>query len=402
MERKPPLLPGEKALLAKQAAEKRKADAEGAKRSKPAQKAEQQQPRPHAAKIEKLVLKAANDQPKIDPPAVECKPPPPFDMLDLPDAMNAMGFSVAAKLARRWFNGRKHVLGSRRNDVYPPDMVDTETVTLDFVLKYKKVKARYDDLIRTEIYTGVAIGEMKERVSKLFAKRFIETGVTFSGQLNTFARCRGDIQKFDSEFRVQDVDVSNFDTIQGRFLTDLTASLANFTLRAAIANACVYTEKYYNYPKGEPHVYCCQSHVEVTHIYVYARDSHSFADITGQKASQYGGHWNRTGVILVLEALISDRANRYGIDIEWGNASTEPMLSTVDRPVDTLKGWFGEMRKQDVYYPIHNRDYSTWREKFNRGGDFLIFTKPLKIKLPKPIKFTTEEICRPAPQPSGR
>jgi hypothetical protein len=402
MDRKPPLLPGENSLLAKQAAAKRKADAEEAKRSKAAQKVESQPRHSQAVKIEKASLKASNDQAKSEQPVKECKPPPPFDMLDLPDAMHKMGFPVAAKLSRRWFNGRKHVLGSKRDDLYPPDMVDSETVTLDFVLQYENVKEKYDRLIKSEIYTSVAVREMNERIRKLLAKRFIETDVTFSGQLDTIARCRGDFQQLDREFRFQDVEVFNFDTVHGRFLTDLTASLANFTLRAAIANARVQTEKYYKYPKGGPAVYCCQSHVEVTHIYVYARDSYSYADITGRKASQYLGHWNRNGVILILEALVADRANRYGIDIEWGNTPSEPMLSGFDRPVDTLKGWFGEMRKQDVYYPVHNRDYSTWREKFNRGGDFLIFTKPRKIKLPDPIKFSTEDICRPASQPAGR
>lgn len=87
MERKPPLLPGEKALLAKQAAEKRKANAEEAKRRKAEQKAEPQQPRSEAAKVEKVALKTASDQPKSKPPEVECKAPPPFDMLDLPDAI---------------------------------------------------------------------------------------------------------------------------------------------------------------------------------------------------------------------------------------------------------------------------------------------------------------------------
>lgn len=46
MERRPPYLPGEKALLAKQAAEKRKADAEEAKRRKAAQKIEVETARP--------------------------------------------------------------------------------------------------------------------------------------------------------------------------------------------------------------------------------------------------------------------------------------------------------------------------------------------------------------------
>jgi hypothetical protein len=393
MERKPPPLPGEKAMLARQAEEKRKADAEEAKRRRAEQKAQPQQPRSDAAKIEKVALKAATDQAKSKPPEVACRVPPPFDMLDLPDAMDRMGFVVGAKLSRRWFNGRKHKFNNERGYVYPPDMVDTTTVTLDFVLKYKKVRERYDQLINSEIYTDFAVGQMKERVRDLLGKRFIETGVIFSGELDTLAYCRGDIQKLNSEFQVRVVEVSSFDTLYGRFLTDLTASLANFTFVATIANARVYTEKYYNYPKGARPVYCCQSHVEVTHIYVNAHDSYSFADMAGQEASQYLGHWNRNGVILVLEALVSDRANRHDIDIEWGKGPAEPGFG---RPVDTLKGWFGEMRKQDVYYPVHNRDYSTWRDKFNRGGDFVIFTRPKKIKLPKPIKFTMEEICRPS------
>lgn len=71
MERKPTLLPGERELIAKQAAEQRKVDAEESKRRKAAQKAESQQPRSQTAKFEKVALKAANDQHKIEPPVVE-------------------------------------------------------------------------------------------------------------------------------------------------------------------------------------------------------------------------------------------------------------------------------------------------------------------------------------------
>jgi hypothetical protein len=187
--------------------------------------------------------------------------------------------------------------------------------------------------------------------------------------------------------------VSNLDTLDGTFgLTDLTASLANFSFVAAIANAQVRTEKYYNYPKGVAPVFCCQSTVEVTHIYVYVRDSYSFAGKPGKKASRYLGHWNRNGVILVPAAVASDLAANYGNDVQWGNGPyTEDGF---DKPVDILKGLFGETRKQDVYYPVRNSDYHKWREKFAQGGDFVIYTEPTKIKLPKPIKFTLDEICK--------
>lgn len=393
MERKPPLLPGEKALLARQAAEKRKADAEEAKRRKAEQKAEPQQPRSEAAKVERVALRAASDQPKSKPPEVECKAPPPFDMLDLPDAMDKIGFTVAAMLARRWFNGRKHEIPDDRHYVYPDDMVDTKIVSLDFVLKHRKAKARYDNLIKNAIYEDASIDAIKRAMRNLLEKKFIGNDVAYSGEIDAFAHSGKDIQKLHSEFQFQREAVSNFDTMDWSYsLTDLTASLANFSFIAAIANARVYTEKYYSYPKGMPMVYCCQSKVEVTHIYVYARDSYSFRDRPGRKASQYLGHWNNTGVVLVADAVVSDLAIRHDYDIQWGNSPFGD--EGFDRPVDTLKGMFGEMRKQDVYYPVRNSDYLKWREKFNRGGDFAIYTEPKKIKLPMPIRLTLEETCK--------
>jgi hypothetical protein len=397
MERKPPPLPGEKELLAKQAAEKRRADVEEAKQRKAAQKEESRQSRAHAAKIEKAVLKVANDQAESKPPEIECRTPPPFDMLDLPDAMNSMRFFYAAQLARRWFNSRKHTIpNDDRLYAYPADMVETKIISLDFILKHPKARAKYNELIDGEIYTEIAVDDLKKKMNKLLGKKFIDDGITFSGELDTLAYCGGDIQKLHERFQFQSIDVSSFDSLTWDFgLTELTATLANFSFKASIANARVYTEKYYSYPKGAPMIYCCEPTIEVTHIYVYARDSYSFADRPGKKASQYLGHWNRNGVVLVAEAVISDLATKFGNDIQWGDIPYDG--DGFDRPVDLLRGMFGQqMRKQDVYYPIRNTDYQKWREKFNRGGDFIIYTKPKKIKLRKPIKITLGEICKPA------
>lgn len=99
------------------------------------------------------------------------------------------------------------------------------------------------------------------------------------------------------------------------------------------------------------------------------------------------------GVILIPAAVASDLAASYGKDVQWGNGPyTEDGF---DKPVDILKGMFGEVRKQDVYYPVRNSDYHKWREKFGRGGDFAIYTELKKVKLPKPIKLTLEETCNP-------
>ena len=66
------------------------------------------------------------------------------------------------------------------------------------------------------------------------------------------------------------------------------------------------------------------------------------------------------------------------------------------KPVDIINGLFKHsLRKQDVYYPVYNSDYNAWREKYNRGGDFAIYSDMKKITRPKPIQFTLEEVCKP-------
>lgn len=143
----------------------------------------------------------------------------------------------------------------------------------------------------------------------------------------------------------------------------------------------------------------------MTHIYVYARDSYSFADKPGRTASQYLGHWNRYGVVMVPSAVVAGLINSVGEkggNLQWGKYPDTPPLPLLydngfKKPVDVINGLFKRsLRKQDVYYPVYNSDYNAWREKYNRGGDFLIYSNRRKVRLPKPIQLTLEEVCRPA------
>ena len=65
-------------------------------------KAEKQPPGPSKAATSATSKSSEEDD--------DCRTPPPFDMLDIPGAMKKMGFSVAAKLAQRWFDGREYAL----------------------------------------------------------------------------------------------------------------------------------------------------------------------------------------------------------------------------------------------------------------------------------------------------
>nr|WP_124982125.1 DUF6402 family protein [Ralstonia solanacearum] len=83
-------------------------------------------------------------------------------MLDLPPAMEKMGFYTAAKVARRWFNGRKYILSSAPGAAYPDDMVETKIVSLSFTLKYKKSKIKYEKLVNEDIYAENALNTAKK------------------------------------------------------------------------------------------------------------------------------------------------------------------------------------------------------------------------------------------------
>jgi hypothetical protein len=333
----------------------------------------------------------------------DCSTPPPFDMLDLPGAMRRMGFQVAAKLARRWFNGRKNIIGNP-SDRYPDDMVDSKTVSLDFTLKHGGADAKLRALIAKEIYTSNAIMALKENIHQFVCKQFINQGTAYSGEIDSLKLSNGDIQILHKYHQFQRVKVTTLETLDRNATpTDLTAALGNLFYMAAVANAKVYSEKYYDYSAPTPR-FCCRSRVEVTHIYVYARDSYSFSDKPGGTASQYLGHWNRYGMILVPGAVVADIINskigKTNGNLQWGDHPSTPFMSSIydngfKRPVDIINGLFKRShRKQDIYYPVHNNDYNTWRQKYDRGGDFVIYSNLRKITPPTPIQFTLREICK--------
>lgn len=328
---------------------------------------------------------------------------PPFDMLDLPGAMGKMGFHVAAKLSRRWFNGRKNIIGNS-SDLYPDDMVDSKTVSLDFTLKHGGAEAKLRTLVTKKIYTHNAIKALKENIHRIVSKPFMDHGIAFNGAIDSFKLSNHNIQILHKDHQFQREKVTTIETLnENAGPTDLTASLGNFYYMAAVANANVYSEKYYDYTASKPR-FCCRSRVEVTHIYVYARDSYSFADKPGGTASQYLGHWNRYGMILVPSAVVSDIINhriaKKNGNLRWGDYPMTPFMPSIydngfKRPVDIINGFFkGSLRKKDVYYPVHNSDYNTWRQKYDRGGDFVIYSNTKKLTLPKPIRITLGEICK--------
>lgn len=329
----------------------------------------------------------------------DCPQPPPVDMLDLPDGMKAMGFKYAAYCANKWFNGKAHVIEEEQKGkpaaIQPAEFVDKVTFNLDWILKFDDVRVRYRHLLamKPNDVENIYNNNAQKELVKLLRQFMSQHNFFYSGTLDTLADCGKDLQVLQQRFQFQHVRVTNFDVLGGytAAMNDLAASLANFNFYAAIATAEISTHQYMRY--GEKWWNCTKTKVEVTHIYVYAKDVYSFND--KKSVSQYLGHWNRQGVIIALDAAASEQASKWSDYLvhESGNEPKTylpPLTAHLDKPVDVKSS----LRKADVFYPVRNRDFNHWRKIKGRGGDFLIFSNLERVKLPKPIVLELDEVCR--------
>lgn len=207
----------------------------------------------------------------------------------------------------------------------------------------------------------------------------------------------------DWQFQFQDIPTSA--TLDGLALTDLTAALGNFNLYAAVGRVDVTAERYFQYDKEkQTKAYCVDPVATITHIYVYVKDNYSFND-KGDGNSQYLGHWNKKDMILSYRAAVSDLIDGKKVHTQMGSSEiTETTINwayvpgdPINKPVDKRPG-FGKLLEKNVYYPVYNSSYNQWREKHNRGGDFMIYSKPQLLKLKNPITIKLDTICR-VPEP---
>jgi hypothetical protein len=345
------------------------------------------------AALQQRAAQAAKEKSSDEEDREDCPQPPPFDMLDLPEGMQAMGFKNAAYLAKRWFNGKAHTIPDKSDAVLDAEFVDTDTFKLSWILRFGNVRERYQHLLKNNpklkenIYNSGAQRQLQKAL-----KRFVdENGFYYADTMDTLAACYNDKQSLHRQFQFQYVAVSMPDVLGGytTVMNDLSASLANFAIYAAPAKVEFFTQQYHRYDHY-PWLRCVRTQAKVTHIYVYVMDRYSFNDKTA--ISQYLGHWNRSGVIIGVDAAASEQASKVWDRLahESGNAPKQylpPLPEHLAKPVDTGS----KLRKAEVFYPVRNRDFQQWRNLKGRGGDLMVFSDFERIKLPEPIELDLGE-----------
>ena len=153
------------------------------------------------------------------------------------------------------------------------------------------------------IYSVKAKQTIKEKVQV-----FLNANSRFNGTLNTKTYCGDDFQKLHQQFQFQFKSIDDLDTLKSLGPTDLTASLGSFNLFASIASMDITTDVYNRYVTPTKTLHCTKSKAVVTHIWVYAKDSYSFQD--DDKSSQYPGHWNKNGLIVLPIAAAAGKLGK--------------------------------------------------------------------------------------------
>ena len=344
------------------------------------------------------------EPPKPEIPEAEDKEKlPEFDIQDIPSAMENFGWPISAKIAKTWFARPKHIWDNDTNSVQP---IEDSIVTLDWVLKYGNVQNRFNELFIKDIYSEKALSLIKGKVLLHVTKAFTETQNSKPNLDLDTTPYRTDLRQFHIDWQFQQKRISTQDTLEGTLMTDLSGALANFFLYAAIGKAEVTGERYFNY-KTNPHQYCIDAVAQLTHVYIYVKDNYSFND-KDPANSQYLGHWNKRDMILSYLVAANDLLGQYkpewkskklnsGKKIEETTFNWDYLINRkeVNKPVDKRTGMVRKFMEKDVYWPVYNSSYNEWREKHNRGGDFMIYSKPKLYKLEKPIAIKLETICRP-------
>ncbi|WP_423383697.1 DUF6402 family protein [Burkholderia sp. LMG 32019] len=106
---------------------------------------------------------------------------------------------------------------------------------------------------------------------------------------------------------------------------------------------------------------------EVSGIYVYIKDSYDFTDGAGEM-SQYLGHWSKDGIIVLEYDAFVAYLNRPELYHAYPVTMGDPSV------------------RGNVYYPIHNKDFRDWALKYQRGGDFIVFSDYRFVPIYPPMK----------------
>lgn len=314
--------------------------------------------------------KKKNEQPEV----------PPFDLQEIPDAMRKVNMPASAALMERWFAGAlnfspteddERALVNQDGKPYPPSMYEMSLVKLDWVLRFPRAQEAYSQLASYgKLASPHALAVLRSILSSFRHpdRAFRTLGVCNGSLIELHKRFQYQYQPVESSFSQKLKQYAHTEYASRGIPDDLTGALGSFNFYAA--PDCVQ----FSWNGSEALIHS---------VLIYIKDNYTFTD-TPHQDSQYLGHWNCNGMVVVpYNVLVSTLGwhlpqigNMQPLDeIEAANLWAKPAVT------------LGDPRKRgNVYYPVYNSSYREWQRVHKRDGDFVIFTDYKAVELNPPIK----------------
>lgn len=267
-----------------------------------------------------------------------------FQLRDIPSVMRSRhGWHMAAALMERWFNGApyemppemKNSRGRYRMSNLDSVYLDETTVTMQWAMGYARVQAAVKKL-RANWANPAGVEQLKDQVKRQGAHR--------TQQCWRFGNLAQPAKILEDTCQV------NF-LVFGQMsdpMDDFYGAIGKAQINVAVSGIVV--------PQGQGRV-----SLEIDELGFYLRDSYDFND-GGSFVSQPLGCWGFQGMACGISTQL-------GVKIKDEVVDEEP--ATV----------------QGHKYLVQNQDFRQWRKEHHRGGDFMVLSDVLRVRLPIPMQL---------------
>jgi len=269
----------------------------------------------------------------------------------------------------KWFSLPSYIAPIYNN---PPD---TNTITMDWVLKFARAKNIYGEIMRDKIWANDAAKfELAKRLNKAglltsVRKSRVDPKIPCGGLL-----CTKPFDSFDKTFAQTQKPLRRYFSIKKTFgdlskpvpkfeeeyinsrqvkaetvLDDMTAALGDFQFRVVVAGSVSYI------PEQDSILPVAEYLVTISEIGIYIVDSYDF---NNRFLNEYLGYW-----------CYNKETDYYSVDLV-------PKFSSPHLPYITINNCA----------EVYNSSFQKWRSENGRGGDFLVFSDLYKPKF-KPVCF---------------
>ena len=280
---------------------------------------------------------------------------------DLPAAMRNMGWEIAPALMEKWFKRKSFVLTEDISDAYnafptkiPAEHCDETTVKMEWIRSFSRGREAYENLLN-KLNTDKSRGELLEKIEKALKQ-----------SRNVLGSTKYSARQLHEYCQIQREDFGNYMST----IDDLYGSIGKASLYLAVVGELSDDGKLFT----------------VSNIGIYLRDIYEF------NGFQPLGLWTKSRTLGKVNAAIEIHQEIHK-RIYKRIYNTNNIQRIGNRVILLPKKYLGTNINyiDEPFCIVYNSDFRAYREKYNKGGDFYIFSDVMWEKPKEKITISLEE-----------